>query len=216
RSASSRDHSPAKARAAAIMARSRSWRVASGQRAKGAPVAGLMTSKCWRPATSSPSMRCEKVVSMGADPMPAPALLQDVASASELADCDVHGREAEAERVVQRLVEKGEGGAVELLHDGAHPLLGFSAGRPLGDDGAHHVAGAPARRFTVASAPPSWARVRRNDGAWRWRPMPSAGAPPRPGSPRSRWSRTEEAAPARGGCLRRPSLDARLARADRV
>src|SRR5206468_4986596 len=55
--------------------------------------------------------------------------LQDVASASELADCDVHGREAEAERVVQRLVEKGEGGAVELLHDGAHPLLGFSAGR---------------------------------------------------------------------------------------
>src|SRR5205809_3076325 len=197
RSASSRDHSPAKARAAAIMARSRSWRVASGQRAKGAPVAGLMTSKCWRPATSSPSTRCEKVVSMGADPMPAPALLQDVASASELADCDVHGREAEAERVVQRLVEKGEGGAVELLHDGAHPLLGFSAGRPLGDDGAHHVARAPARRFTVASAPPSWARVRRHDGAWRW--MPSAGAPPRPGSPRSRRSRTEEAAPARGG-----------------
>src|SRR5947208_13894897 len=106
--------------------------------------------------------------------------------------------------ILQRLVEKGEGGAVELLHDGAHPLLGFSAGRPLGDDGAHHVARSTARRFTVASAPPSWARVRRNDGAWRWRPMPSAGAPPRPGSPRSRWSRTEEAAPARGGCLRRP------------
>src|SRR2546426_5512386 len=130
RSASSRDHSPAKACTAAAMARSRSSRLASGQRAKGVPVAGLMTSKCWRPATSSPSIRCERVVSMGADPGPGSTPLQDVVSASELAERDVHARQAEAERVVQRLVEEGEDGAVEPLHDDADPLLFSARGSP--------------------------------------------------------------------------------------
>src|SRR2546428_658851 len=66
----------------AAMAAGRSSRVGGGRAAKGAPVAGLMPSKGRRPATSSPSIRGEKVVSMGADTMPGSPPLQDVASAS--------------------------------------------------------------------------------------------------------------------------------------
>jgi hypothetical protein len=62
RSASWRDHSPAKARPAAATAASICAGVASGQRANASPVAGSITSKLCSPATALPSIRCVNVL----------------------------------------------------------------------------------------------------------------------------------------------------------